>query len=268
MTLPDYNSITEIPGLQATGEQRERLYHRYRFASDYGVNKRVLEAACGSGLGMKYLSRGSAVVAGIDIDSNNISVAASLRTEARLLLSRGDAHSLPFRNQSFDVVLLFESLYYLKNPELFVREAARVLRNDGRLIISTVNRSWDDFHPSPFAHAYFTVPELLDLLKKQFREVQFFGAFPVQSAGIRNKVISLIKRLAVSMHLIPGSLAARAYLKRLFIGPLQPLPTSLEDVKTQYLPPQRIAEDSPNKNFKIIYAVAAARRAADAEKDF
>ncbi len=259
MSLPDYHSITETPGLPATEEQLARLYHRYRFSRDYTVHKKVLEVGCGSGLGLKSLSLESSLVAGMDIDLHNICIAASLHKQAGLFLSRGDAHFLPFRNHSFDVVLLFESLYYLKSPELFVREAARVLGEDGRLIISTVNRSWDDFHPSPFAHTYFTVPELIELLGRQFREVQIFGSFPVQSTGIRNKALSLVKRLAVSMHLIPGSLAARAYLKRLFIGPLKPLPASLEEVKGAYSPPQIIATDRPNKDFKIIYAVACHR---------
>lgn len=256
MSLPDYHSITETPGLPATEEQLARIYHRYRFSRDYTVHKKILEVGCGSGLGLKYLSLESSLVAGMDIDLNNIRIAASLHNQAGLFLSRGDAHFLPFRNRSFDVVLLFESLYYLKSPEMFVSEAARVLSHDGRIIISTVNRSWDDFHPSPFAHTYFTVPELIDLLGKQFREVLIFGAFPVQSTGMRNRAVSLIKRLAVSMHLIPGSLAARAYLKRLFIGPLKPLPASLEEVKAAYSPPQRIVTDEPSKDFKIIYAVA------------
>ena len=256
MSLPDYHSITETPGLPATEEQLARLCHRYRFSRNYTFHKKVLEVGCGGGLGLKYLSLGSSLVAGMDIDLNNIRIAASLHNQAGFFLSRGDAHFLPFRNSSFDVVLLFESLYYLEGPEMFVREAARVLSEEGRLIVSTVNRSWGDFHPSPFAHTYFTVPELIDLLGRQFPEVLIFGAFPVQSAGIRNRAVSLAKRLAVNMHLIPGSLAARAYLKRLFIGPLKPLPASLEEVEGAYSPPQRIATDRPNKDFKIIYAVA------------
>jgi|ADurb_Leu_01_Slu_FD_contig_31_145685_length_1316_multi_3_in_0_out_0_2 ubiquinone/menaquinone biosynthesis C-methylase UbiE len=254
--IPDYHSITEIPGLSATTEQIERLYHRYRFALDFSDGKRVLEVACGSGMGLKLLSGKATVVAGGDIDASNLHLAASICEGAKTSLYRMDAHCLPFKNDSFDTILLFESIYYLKNPEKFVRESARVLRNGGHLIIGTVNKSWNDFHPSPFAQGYFSVPELRDLLAGVFPHVQMYGVFPVQDGGVRNLLISFIKRIAVQLRLIPGSLAARAYLKRLFIGPLQPLPLFLQEGMMPYPPPEKIAADMPDGKFKIVYAVA------------
>ena len=47
----DYSSITELPGSHATREQLARLYHRYHMAAQYTLNKRILEVACGAGLG-------------------------------------------------------------------------------------------------------------------------------------------------------------------------------------------------------------------------
>lgn len=48
----DYTSVTELPGSQATREQQARLYHRYHTAGRYATGKRVLEVACGAGLGL------------------------------------------------------------------------------------------------------------------------------------------------------------------------------------------------------------------------
>jgi len=48
----------------------------------------------------------------------------------------GDAHTLPFASESMDSVLLLEVLEHLKSPELAIKEAFRVLKPTGVLLIS------------------------------------------------------------------------------------------------------------------------------------
>jgi ubiquinone/menaquinone biosynthesis C-methylase UbiE len=163
--------------LSATREQRERLYHRYRFALDFVAGGRVFEVACGSGMGLTFLADRASLVIGGDIDPANLRLAVSRNVDPKIALNRMDAHHLPFRGRVFDVLVLFESLYYLESPETFIRESARVLRETGCLIIGTVNKDWPDFHPSPFAHRYFSVPELDALLRRHFADVRIYGAF-------------------------------------------------------------------------------------------
>jgi SAM-dependent methyltransferase len=167
-----------------------------------------------------------------------------------------DAQKIPLENDSFDLILLFEAIYYLEHPQIFVKEANRLLRSHGCLIIATVNKDWADFHPSPYTHKYFSVPELTHLLDLTFKKVELYGAFSTQSASLFSKGSSLLKRTAVRLDLIPGSLAARAHLKRLFMGPLQPVPNQLYDGMASYDPPSPISTDKVNSDFKIIYAVA------------
>ncbi len=62
-----------------------------------------------------------------------------------------------------------------------------------------------------------------------------------------------MKRSAVKFHLIPGSLKGRAYLKRIFMGKLIPLPHEITEGMTTYQPPVEIPKDKVNRNFKIIY---------------
>lgn len=50
-----------------------------------------------------------------------------------------DAFNLPFRNDFADCVLLPEILEHTAHPEKMVKEALRILQNNGYLIISTVN---------------------------------------------------------------------------------------------------------------------------------
>jgi SAM-dependent methyltransferase len=254
--MVDYASITETPGLKATREQLERLFHRYRFAAGYVAGKDLLEVACGSGIGLTFLAREAKTTVGGDLDRRNLATAADLCLKGRITLQEMDAHALPFGKDRFDAVLLYEAIYYLERPEVFVKEAYRTLRPQGVLILCTVNKDWKDFHPSPYTHRYFSVPQLTELLRPPFRDVHCYGAFPTHADRMSGKIASLIKRAAVALHLIPGSLAARAYLKRVFMGPLQPLPRQLTDGTAPYAQPVPISVNHVTADYKIIYAVA------------
>ncbi len=253
----DYTAITEFPGQKASMEQLARLYQRYRFAKKYARGKDVLEVACGSGIGMKYLGAVAKSVRGGDVDEKNVGFAKKhYEDKKKVWVDKMDARELALPSDRFDLVLLFEAIYYLDKPKKFVSEAKRVLRDKGTLIMCTVNRDWEDFHPSPFVHKYFSVSETYDLLKEEFVNIQFFGGFLTTKKGFKDKVISIIKHIAMDAGLIPGSLTARAHLKRIFMGKLSPVPAEVYDGMTSYEQPVEIPCDKACKNYKIIYAVA------------
>ena len=52
----------------------------------------------------------------------------------------GDAESLPFENESFDMVSAAFLIVHLKNPRLFFDEAYRVLKDGGILAITNINQ--------------------------------------------------------------------------------------------------------------------------------
>lgn len=54
---------------------------------------------------------------------------------------RGEAESLPFRDRSFDVVVMSEVIEHLMRPEDAMWEVSRVLRKGGTLVITTDNAS-------------------------------------------------------------------------------------------------------------------------------
>lgn len=61
---------------------------------------------------------------------------------------RADAHSLPFRDESFDVVLAYAVLEHLHNPCVAMHEIRRVLRPGG-IFVGTVSQG-EPFHASYF----------------------------------------------------------------------------------------------------------------------
>jgi len=252
-----YYEITERPGQKATREQLERLYQRYHFACKYISGGSVLEVACGSGMGLGYLSGYASRVVGGDIDRINAEAAALYhRRNGKITVLELDAHDLPFDDESFDTIVLFEAIYYLEKPEQFISEAHRLLKNSGHLIICTVNKSWKDFHPSKYSFVYLSAPELHALLQSIFVNVETYGAFEVKDTAINTKVFSLLKRTASRLNLIPGSLKARERLKRLFIGSLEPIPAEINDGMAEYHEPERLGSDYPTDRYKILYAIA------------
>ena len=256
-TPPDYSIVTEFPGQPASAEQLARLYHRYRFARAYARNRAVLEMACGTGIGLGYLAEVAGSTVGIDIDRTNLAVAhAHYRDHPGVDVREMDVHRLDFADGAFDLLLLFEALYYLRQPERMVEETRRVLRAGGAFIIATVNPDWRDFHRSPHSHRYFSTPELAALLAPHFASVELYGAFPASSGGAAAALIGALKWTAVRLNLIPGSLKARAYLKRIFHGPLHPLPAQVRDAMGAYTAPAEIASDVQETRYKILYAVA------------
>lgn len=49
----------------------------------------------------------------------------------------GDAHRLPFENDKFDVILCTEVLEHIHSPEIAISEMKRVLKRQGKLILTT-----------------------------------------------------------------------------------------------------------------------------------
>jgi SAM-dependent methyltransferase len=255
MTALSFHALTESPGLPASREQLARLFHRYRFARDFAEGGDILEMACGAGIGLGYLARAARSVIGGDIDPANVACASSTYADTPVAVRFMDALATGLPDASFDLIILFEALYYLSEPDRFVDEAQRLLRPGGTLLVCTVNPAWKDFHPSPHITSYFTAPQLAELLGRRFKSVSLHGAFSTAPSGVADRMISRCKRLAMTFHLIPGSLAARNYLKRLVFGPLKPIPAVLGEDSAPYMAPEPVAQGALAEEWKILYAI-------------
>lgn len=101
---------------------------------------RILDYGCGYGRTLAELSQ-----AGFEnlvgVDSSNAMLARARATVARPALLRNDENSLPFRDDSFDAVLLFAVLTCIPDGDKqrsLMSELERVLRPDGLLYLSDV----------------------------------------------------------------------------------------------------------------------------------
>ena len=115
--------------------------------------QRVLDAGCGPGAQLGLLLSGvapSGHVTGLDIDADNLEVAAALWSEqaadGSLRLQLGDITRLPFNDGGFDVTWTSLVLHHVDDPLAAVRELARVATSGG--LISVVDG--DDGASFPF----------------------------------------------------------------------------------------------------------------------
>jgi SAM-dependent methyltransferase len=117
----------------AEGELERRL--RETINRWFQPGDRVLDAGCGSGRLFTYDLRGRAArIVGVDAQPE---LGGNPNIEEPVL---GDLAALPFRNQTFDLIICKHVLEHLERPPAAFRELARVLRPQGRLVILTPNR--------------------------------------------------------------------------------------------------------------------------------
>lgn len=105
---------------------------------DLGADDRILVVGCGTGMDLAYLPTSASVTA---IDLIPTMVRRTRDRDRAVSTVIGDAHTLPFADDSFDVVLLHLVLSVVPDPGAVVAETDRVLAGSGRVSI------YDKFSP-------------------------------------------------------------------------------------------------------------------------
>lgn len=113
-----------------------KLYH---FASQFVSGKKVLDVGCGTGYGSSHLAESASSVTGIDLSRQAIRFARARYRKPNLHFLRMNAELLNFPDRTFDFVLSTENFEHLTNQEANLREMARVLSDDGVLLLATPN---------------------------------------------------------------------------------------------------------------------------------
>jgi len=252
----NYVEVTEVAGDDISREQLARMRARYHWAATYCAGRDVLEVACGTGPGLGFLAKTARSLRAGDISEEMLAITRGHYGD-RIPLERIDAQSLPFPDASLDVVILFEAIYYVPDASRFVSEARRVLRAGGTLLIASANRDLFDFNPSPYSHVYYGAADLTRLLETNGFVVSMFGGTSTLQASLFQKVVRFAKKAAVSLGLMPGSMAGKKLLKRLVFGKLTPMPAEIDaDPRSAAEPweaPTPIDKDKPDVEFKVLY---------------
>lgn len=125
---------------------------------------------------------------------------------------KGSAEKMPFKKNSFDTIIAGELVEHLKNPEKFIKESNRVLRKNGKLVITTpnkdslVNRIFRN-NEAPLHFSLLNTKMISKLLKKNGFEINDFSYMPytAESAEGSSKPWFFPVRKAVN-YLLPKKL--------------------------------------------------------------
>ena len=134
--------------------------------------KRILDVGCGGGILAEALALKGARVTGIDMAELSLKVARLHLHESGLdidyQLSTVEAFAEQHEAQ-FDIVTCLEMLEHVPDPASIITSATRLLKPDGILFLSTINRN-----PKSFALAILGAEYVLRLLPRGTHEYKKF----------------------------------------------------------------------------------------------
>jgi len=136
----------------------------------------VLEIGTGSGYGVKIISPKADKFITVDkFENKNV---IQLKNEFKnLVFIKANVPPLTeIASNSVDFVITFQVIEHIKNDKEFVREIYRVLKNKGKLIVTTPNIKMS-LTRNPWHIREYTVNELDSLLKLKFQTVEKLGVF-------------------------------------------------------------------------------------------
>jgi len=196
---------------------------------------RLLDVGSSAGIILSELAQRFGTVIGVDIDEAGLSLAKRYAPENESLVL-GDAMSMPFGDETFDVVILNHVYEHVPDPARLVDESWRVVRPDGLVYFAADNRfgpiephhrlpllSW---FPREIAHLYLRVTGKGDHYYEQLASLpslrRLVARFAVDDYTM--KVITDPSRFAADDMLGRGSLLSK--LPRALLAILYPFSPS------------------------------------------
>ena len=154
-------------------------FHRYMWAARVVEGRNVLDLGSGEGFGAAILSGSAARVIGVDVDERTVEHSQLNYGGSNLEFRVGTALDLScFEDASFGAVVAFEIIEHVQDQEQVLNEVARLLADDGLLIVSTPDRrlySEATGQHNPFHKRELALEEFQNLLAVHFPYVTGWG---------------------------------------------------------------------------------------------
>jgi SAM-dependent methyltransferase len=167
-----------------------------------GHGRRILDVGCGLGLYVRKFREFSDAVCGIDIDPKRLREGA--KTTPGLMLAVGE--HLPFRDGSFDAIVLNEVIEHVQDDRATIGESLRILAPGGRIVIYAPNRLYPFETHGVYLGKRFVhrnVP-FVNWLPTPLRDRLVPHAKAYTKAGIRKLYRGRNARVVVETYVYPG----------------------------------------------------------------
>jgi ubiquinone/menaquinone biosynthesis C-methylase UbiE len=164
--------------------------------------KAILDVGCGIGTYVRKFRQFSDDVHGVDIDDERVAKAR----ESLPNIDVAPGEQLPYPDGRFDVVFLHEVIEHVDDDRATIREAVRVLREGGRVVIYAPNRLYPfETHGIYFGKRYLfgNIP-MIGYLPNPLRNVFAPHVRAYTHAGIERLFDGLPTRLVVHAYVYPG----------------------------------------------------------------
>lgn len=194
------------------------LYLRHVFvyealSSRLEATDRALEIGFGEGYGTHLISKYVESVIGLDVDTDSVDYANEKYSSATCTFQKYDGSKIPFDQNKFDCVISYQVIEHIDDDQHFLREINRVLKEGGRLYLTTPNRlhrlepgqdPWNPFHIREYSPK-----QLEDLIGCIFSAVKLYGVNAKDE--IRQIEVDRVKRGITFKKMIPNSLKRFIY---------------------------------------------------------
>ena len=135
-------------------------------------NKSILDIGCGFGALSKILLKKGAHVTAVEVSDKKIQKAKDFlgNNISKLKIKKVSGEKLPFKDESFDVIFLFDVIEHISHPAITIKECERLLKKGGILYV--------EFTPyySPIGHHLYDFSKLpIHMLPKEKIKQIVFG---------------------------------------------------------------------------------------------
>ncbi len=132
--------------------------------------RNCLDVGCASGYMISEIAKIYPNCKYFGIDSYDQAIDYAKKNYPNIEFKAASADNLPFKNDSFDLVLFYETIEHVENPQDCLKEISRILKKNGTLILTmdsgsklfrlvwfiwerTKGKIWQGAHLHPFHHS-------------------------------------------------------------------------------------------------------------------
>jgi SAM-dependent methyltransferase len=169
------------------GEIRVEHLHRYLWASRLRTEGSWVDAASGAGYGSYLLSGRGRTVVGFDIDRLTVENARRVFHADGLDFAVASVYSLDREASSVDVMVSFETIEHVDQPDKALDEFNRCLKTEGILAVSSPNKATYSSNRPPhnsFHRFEYYREEFLGELQGRFEHVALLGQWTLGSVSM------------------------------------------------------------------------------------